>query len=387
MNEMINISELKAKLREFDSQHLDWGKKQYWSYAQSIDPSSIRALLIDDIKFRAKTGKNVVATCYGEQGEGKSMFMSSLGIIIGKIYGKPFDVKDIYYSAIELDNALEKSEPKQTFLRDEQSNSQHGEMSNMINENLQDYEEQLRVTQNNLLFASVRRHEHASFFEFQAWLTNIDPITKLPVSVTAILNTPLTHEPNMFVPRGFVTLPAPDDGFLKAYDLRKREYTQKNLKDKQTDNVFSQIKPFAEKIISLRVNDMIETTKDGFVLPLKEELIKNVVYEVIGSRKMTTSGYRTLFSYLRREIKQKFSEHNLKVNELVEKRKEQKLKQKLDLLEKKQELDLKAREQREKIQREKLEAENKKIELGKLKLALKEQTIKGITQHLNNSEE
>ena len=372
--EIVSESLLEQKLRSFDLEHLDWSDKQYKEYAlKAMDSNSLRELLIADLKYRKEHGLNVVASCDGWQGKGKSLFMSSFAMFVGKIFGKPFpmDASNVFYSPIDLDFRLESEDIEgQTFLRDEHRYSNHGEGSRLVNENLTDYEEQLRITQTNLLFASVKAQDHAHFFWFEAKQTNFSPDERTPegkpkpLSVTAVLKTPLYTERDCFVWRGLITFPAPSMEYLQAYDLRKRSYTQKDLREKG-DNALAQIKPYAVKVMQAREEDLIKRTRDGFINPQKEELIKLVVAETIGSRKFTVSGYRSMIAYIQDELKKKYAKHNEDLIEQLEKKRQLQFEQRQQLLDTRRLEDEERRLRKEELQKEKLEIERQRVKLKK----------------------
>lgn len=372
MNDIVSESLLAQKLRSFDLEHLDWTEKNYKEYAlKAMDSNLLRELLIEDIKYRKAHGLNIVVSCDGWQGSGKSLFQSSFGMIVGKIYEKPFKAENVFYSPVDLDSRLEIGNiEEETFLRDEHRHSSHGEGSRLINENLTDYEEQLRITQTNLLFASVNAQNHAHFFWFEAKQTNFSPDELTPegkpkpLSVTAILKTPLYTEKDCFVWRGLITLPAPPMDYLQAYDKRKRDYTQTSLREK-TDNALAQIKPYAEKVIKLREIDLIKRTRDGFVSPQKEELIKLVVAETIGSGKFTISGYRSMIAHIQNELKKKYFIHNEGVVEALEKKRQEQFAQRQALLDERRGEDEERRLRKEELQKIKIDIEKERVRLKK----------------------
>jgi hypothetical protein len=372
MVEIISESLLEQRLRSFDLEHMDWSDKQYKEYAlKAMDSNALRELLIEDLKYRKEHGLNIVASCDGWQGKGKSLFQSSFGMIVGKIFGHPFKAENVYYSPIDLDFRLESQNIEgETFLRDEHRYSNHGEGSRLVNENLADYEEQLRITQTNLLFASVKAQDHAHFFWFEAKQTNFDPVEKTPegkpkpLSVTAVLKTPLYTERDCFVWRGLITLPVPPMEYLQAYDKRKRDYTQRDLREKG-DNALAQIKPYAEKVIKLREEDLIKRTRDGFVNPQKEELIKLIVAEVIGSRKFTVSGSKSMFAYIQDELKKKYLKHNEQVFEGLEKKRQAQFEQRIALLDERRREDKERRLRKEELQKMKMDIERERVRLKK----------------------
>jgi hypothetical protein len=374
MRDTTSMSMLEQKLREFDLAHLDWSEKDYVHYAiTQMDGNSLRELLIDDIKFRKEHGRNVVASIDGFQGTGKSLFISSFAIITSKIFGVPFNENFVFYSPVELDLALEKAKPCETYLRDEHKNSFHGEMSNLVNENLEDYEEQLRIDQINLFFAGVKLRSHAHFFIFEAKRTNFD-LNGMPVSTTAVLKTPLYTNKNIFVWRGEITLPAPPLDYLEAYDKRKREYTQQQLKAKG-ENVFAQLKPYAEKVIKLREEDLIKKTREGFISPQKEEIIKLVVAEVVGSGKFTISAYRSLIAYIQDALKKKYFQYNEDLIKELEKKKQEQFEQRQKLLDERRREDEERRLRKEELQRMKIEIEKERVKLKKQLYEMRKQGL------------
>lgn len=374
MVEITSESLLEKKLREFDLSHLQWTPKEYTEYAISqMDGNALRDLLIEDIKFRKAHGRNVVASIDGFQGTGKSLFMSSFAFIISKIFGVPFSENFVFYSPMDLDFALEKASPCETYLRDEHRNSSHGEMSNLINENLADYEEQLRIDQINLLFAGVKLRSHAHFFVFEAKRTNFD-LSGKPVSTTAVLKTPLYTEKEMFVWRGEITLPIPSTEYLDAYDKRKREYTQKQLKEKG-ENVYAQLKPYADKVIATREDDLIKKTREGFISPQKEEIIKLVIGEVIGSGKFTISAYRSIIAYIQDTLKKKYFQYNEDLIVELEKKKQELFEQRQSLLDERRREDEERRLRKEELQKMKLEIENERVKLKKQLYEMRKQGL------------
>jgi hypothetical protein len=374
MEDITSMSVLEQKFREFDLSHLDWTEKDYTRYATSqMDGNALRELLIEDIKFRKAHGRNVVASIDGFQGQGKSLFISSFAIITSKIFGVPFNENYVFYSPIDLDLALEHGKPCETYLRDEHKNSTHGEMSNLINENLEDYEEQLRIDQINLFFAGVKLRSHAHFFIFEAKRTNFD-LSGKPVSTTAVLKTPLYTNKNIFVWRGEITLPAPPLDYLEAYDKKKREYTQKQLREKG-ENAFAQLKPYAEKVIFGREEDLIKKTREGFISPQKEEIIKLVVAEVIGSGKFTISAYRSITAYIQDTIKKKYYKHNEDLIEELDKKRQEQFELKQKLLDERRREDEERRLRKEELQKMKLDIENERVRLKKQLYEMRKQGL------------
>lgn len=351
------ISDLERQFREFDLTHLDWGvsKYQIYAYQMSNDPSfrkMLLDLLISDIKFRKEHGLNFVASTDGFQGRGKSLFNISLCKILASIFGEPFQIQHIAFSSIELDRKLKNSKPRETFLRDEQSESQHGEMANMINENLTDYENQLRITQNNLLFANVKMKTHSHFFQFEAIETKFNNQNPpFPLATRALLQTPLFTNKNIFVARGIIELPAPSKEFLAEYDQAKREYIQNTLKNK-AENTFNFITAYTQKVLEKAEKDLIYPQPTGLIRIASDEEIYTKTLEIIGSGKFTIKGYKHLCVNIKKELRKKYEEHNAKALEELQKKKQEEkkgkeeiFKQKMDL--EKEKLELKKARMRE----------------------------------------
>lgn len=236
-------------------------------------------LLIKDFEHRARFRKNVIMSIEGLQGEWKSFFGLFWAYTIGKIFGVPFNIKkNLYAFPEELDENLRESKNRTTHFLDEQRSANIGVGSVAQQLKLKDFEEQMRYTQKNIIYASPEIRDHAHYFVFEAFdmkrLENMDYETfedekKLkfyeksgfPTSGTFLLKTHNKYTKGL-VPRGYVTVPMVTPETVTVYDRIKR----RNLKklEKFQDNAF--------KIKEKLINKFVTTYKDQCI-----QMIGNVV--------------------------------------------------------------------------------------------------------------
>lgn len=132
-------------------------------------PDYIKDLLIQDGKFRAKFGLNIIASVDGEQGLGKSLFSLFWCYLLSEIFGVPFDIdKNLYVTPEDLDYGLRNSDFRTTHFLDEQRKKNVGMGAISTDLSLQDYEEQCRYTQKNIFYASPKIRDHSHYFVFTA---------------------------------------------------------------------------------------------------------------------------------------------------------------------------------------------------------------------------
>ena len=271
---------------------IDWYYNQCYKLFEQA-PDYIKDLLIENWTFRAKFGLNIVASFEGEQGSGKSLFALFWCYILGMIFGKPFDIeKNLYVIPEDLDNGLRDSEFRTTHFLDEQRNKNVGLGSISSELSLQDYEEQCRYTQKNILYASPTLHDHRHYFVFSS--QSIERIANnycalCPLEVQAecykkkfdtccppelvflrkgenipfwersgypkriifLLKTKRKID-NWEVPRGFVSVEMPTPETVMKYDLIKQENIKK-LESQEEDSF---------KYISRTIDDFIEVHSD-----------------------------------------------------------------------------------------------------------------------------
>ena len=254
---------------------IDWYYSKCYEIFEQI-PDYIKDLLIENWTFRAKFGLNIVASFEGEQGSGKSLFALFWCYLLGNIFGKPFDIeKNLYVIPENLDNGLRDSDFRSTHFLDEQRNKNIGLGSISLELSLQDYEEQCRYTQKNILYASPTLHDHRHYFVFSSqsierfannycamcppeiqaecyskkFETNCPPEFVLlrggekipfwersgyPKRIIFLLKTKRKID-NYEVPRGFVAVPMPTPETVMKYDLIKLENLKK-LESEEEDS-------------------------------------------------------------------------------------------------------------------------------------------------------
>jgi len=273
----------------------DW----YYSHLYKLDeqkPEYLKDLLIEDWIFRAKFGLNIVASFEGEQGTGKSLFALFVAYFLGILFNRPFDIdNNLYATPEDLDNALRSSDFRTTHFIDEQRKKNVGLGSISTDLSLQDYEEQCRYTQKNILYASpsVRNHEHYFVFSSQRLerISNNHYCSMCPPEIKSKCHeNPLTTNcPQEFVilrggsdvkfyerlgypklitfllttkrkidkaeiPRGFVSFPMPTPETVLKYDLVKRANIQKL--ESQEEDSFKYIVETVENFILVHENEL-----------------------------------------------------------------------------------------------------------------------------------
>lgn len=372
-------SPLKQFFDVFDVEHTDWSEKDYQDYALGTKPDFLNEKLIQEILWRRDHGMNFVASMEGHQGLGKSMPFFYFCQLIGKIFGKPFNAENVYYAPEELEEALSNAEPRETFLRDEYRRMR-GIMSKMIEENLSDYEDQFRETQNNILMCSVKLINRSHFFCFEAkkteWKEVIDEDGEkkgYPFKFISVLKTPRYTNSREFVWRGYVSFPMPEPEFVAEYKERKQRNIE-NLK-KKYGNTLNPVNYYAEVIFVKRELDLIKQSKEGFVNPIRSELMDLIIAEEIGTMKFTIKGYEIVRAKIRDSIEKKYTEHNQKVFEKEKERKANKEQIVKDQVEEDQQKAEAKRERREKIRLMELEAEKRKFELKERALEIKRKEL------------
>ena len=221
-------------------------------------------LLIKDFEHRARFQKNVIMSIEGLQGEGKSFFGLFWSYTLGEIFGVPFDIKkNLYAFPEELDEKLRASKNRTTHFLDEQRSANIGVGAKAQQLKLKDFEEQMRYTQKNIIFASPEVRDHAHYFVFEAFdmrrIENKDfkefkdekklkfwEKSGYPTHWIFLLKTHSKYTKGL-VPRGYVIVPMVTPKTVSAYDRIKR----KNLKklEKFEDNAFKIKKILIDKFV------------------------------------------------------------------------------------------------------------------------------------------
>lgn len=359
--EKINVpmdeeSPLKHAFDEFDVKHADWSITDYKRYAWSVNPQWLTDLLIKDIVWRKAHLRNFVASAEGEQGSGKSLFFLYLALLLAKIFGEEFILgKHLWFMPEELDRALQKAAPCETYFRDEHRKGTAGYGSNLTALNLADYEDQLRRDQINLLYASVELQNHSHFFCFETKNVAYDK-TGFPTHIRAMLKTKSFISGDL-VWRGFVVFPVPHKNFIDAYDVRKKDHL--NQLRAKYGNTFDPIPEEAKQLLEKRGAELTKKLKDGRVVPVKSELMELIVAEEIGTAKYTIHAFKLVMAKLRELIALMYAEHNEKAE--VENERLYREKREKHLAEIKGREDAKLQ-----VQRDKLELKRKALELKEL---------------------
>lgn len=365
---------------EFDVAHIAWGNNDYILNAinQAETPiAKITRLWNSEIHWRYGHKQNIVASHEGAQGSGKSMPQAYNCLLIGSVFGVPFNVDNVCFTPEDLKQRLQNSKSKETFLRDEHLFTRAGIMSNFNESNLSDYEEQLRISQNNLIFCSVELQNHAHFFQFESGWTNFNE-EGYPVSFISVLKTPRFTNRKEFVWRGYIEFPMPNKDFVEAYLKKKHEHIE-NLK-KMYGNTLDPIPFYANKIFNEKESSLIQRTKEGFIKPIKAELMQLIMSDVIGTRMFTLKGQEILLAKLKQLIQEKFEPDN---NLIAKQQEALRLKKNKKISEILEDEDNKAAARR----KEKLEFMREKLAEDKRKNDLKEQSLKLKEEMLNLQKE
>lgn len=140
------------------------------------DPYFFTNLLIKDFKYREQHGLNVIISIGGEQGTFKSMGGTWLAIVTGEIYKKSYVLaKNMFVVPEEFEKNVRLGENRSTWLLDEQRNKNVGSGAQASQWGLQDFEEQCRYTQKNLILISPNVKPHSHYFV----LISQDDITRV----------------------------------------------------------------------------------------------------------------------------------------------------------------------------------------------------------------
>jgi len=329
-------SPMETYFREVDINSTEATYGEYFTRAMSEDIRVMNSLLLDDIKFRADSFQNCVASVEGSQGTGKSLAFIYFGLLLGKFFGYPFTLKNIIFDPDDLDSALEKASPRTSWLMDEQKRANVGMMSRTTQLNLTDLEEQTRRKQINLLYASPSLRQHEHFFAFKTFriirINDADcsecseysewkptsgttspcdtcdlPLHKrngYPKYFLLLLQTKRLID-NMLVPRGIIQFPMPNTKFVEEYDKIKLQHI-KRLQAKESA-WWDKMKGYADNIWERKKDHLIKKMKNGNHQVVGKETIKVAILNTIG-RKLTGEANDTLTEL----VKQKAEEYILK---------------------------------------------------------------------------
>jgi hypothetical protein len=362
---------MKQSYDNFDIENIGLSLEQYKIMAMKTPIVQTTMLLETDWKRRA-FHQNIIASANGITGSGKSSFISTCALKIGKIYKEthnykyePFRVGNVYYEPEEMQARIPSLKEGELLVRDEHLHGQAGMMSDLTTNVLTDAEQQLRKNKNSFLFASIEEEDHAHFFVFE--MKHIVPDQNgYPRFTVAMLKTPLYTDPRQFVWRGLVAMPFPNKEYWTAYEKRKDEHIAK-LKS-QYGNTLTPVGIDAIKIYNKRHEDLICQTREGLVKPINIELMKSIVSDEIGTRKFTNAGYSVLYAKIREAIIKEFAKQNADKMLEIENRRNQ------AQLEKKEILQMQIDEAR-RIKEVKMEAFKLKLDEDKRRNDLKQKAL------------
>jgi hypothetical protein len=367
------ISLMEQKFMEFDTspEHIGWNDEAYIRNAiYGMDVDFNKTLLMDEAYWRKKHGRNFVTSTSGIQGSGKSTFNMAWGINLGVIYGVPFTPNDIYFAhELFMSEGVEKAKPSQTLMKDEHQNTKAGMMSKIIDSNIEDAEQQTRKYQINMLFVSVNEENHAHFFTFEAKHTFFDS-TGYPIRTRAVLKSPHYMNNRRFVWRGFIDFKVPPAEFMIAYAKRKDEHLA--LLQRKYGNTLNPIPKVAQEILEKRENELIKETREGYIRPIKAELMQLILGEEIGTRRFPMSVNAILIAKIRDLIEIKYCKYNdARTDELEKQKAELEEKKRLKIEENERKADFR-RELKNRSIQARMEAEKERLLLKKQALELKQ---------------
>lgn len=226
------LSPLEEYFREFDMGKAEWSQDQYKNYVTTkISPSFLQHALKEDIKQRHKEKNNLIIFIYGLQGSGKSLCGIVLGMFIGKVFGRPLNVKNITFFDAQFCNQLKETENKDTLIHDEADKKQYGALSTYYSGEIQDAMFRNRATQQNYIFCSPEEGERGQFITID--VKNTRKVNGIPVQIEALLYTSFYYDSETSVCRGILILDIEQEhlDFYNEYDKYKLESLEKIKND------------------------------------------------------------------------------------------------------------------------------------------------------------
>ena len=216
----------------------------------------------------------------------------------------------MYFEIEELNEALGVANPRETYMKDEHRKTVAGVMSNMQEANLADFEDQLRINQNNLFYTSVQLQQHSHFFIFESKHIIWNEDGTYPKGFLSMLKTKRYTASTTYPPvwRGFVLWPMPNEKIVEEYMVKKRAHIE--LLKKRFSTTLTPVKEKAVEIFSKREKDLVKVLPSGEVRPIKSDMMMFVIDEEIGSGRFTIKGYEMLKTLLRKIIDDRYLEHN-----------------------------------------------------------------------------
>jgi len=302
--EILNKSPLMTYIKEFDTQHIDWGYNQYWVNANAQDRQVWNTLFKSELNFREKYGLNAIWSDEGGQGDGKSMALVRKKQIIEEVFRVPFNLKrfisEIHFFTDDLEAKLSEHNTRDCNVLDEQIR-EYGLMARFQEDRLANYEDTYRKPQRSIGYASpsLRRHEHFFIFEAMGDFF-VDPSNYNVTSIEILLKTKRKSD-GMIMPRGVLKLKAPPVELWEAYNKKKDKFIEK-MRQRQ-GGMMERIEKDAQKVIDeFGEGTFLRPLKDGGYLLIGKDSIKLHVYKSLGMRAYTVAGYDLIIEEIRRKL-------------------------------------------------------------------------------------
>jgi len=141
---------------------------------------------------------------YGTQGSGKSLLAICLGREIGKIWGKPLNVKNIGFFENQFVQILKETKDCETLIHDEEDDKQYGALSVFFQGEVLDAMFRNRATQQNYIFTSPMEGDKGQFITID--VKNTRKVNGIPVQIEALLYTSWYNDSMTRVCRGVLGL-------------------------------------------------------------------------------------------------------------------------------------------------------------------------------------
>jgi len=227
-----NLSPLEEYFRRFDIGKANWSTSEYINYSTTkVSPHFLKTALVEDFKQRFSEKNNVVMYIYGTQGSGKSLLAICLGREIGKIWGKPLNVKNIGFFENQFVQILKETKDCETLIHDEEDDKQYGALSVFFQGEVLDAMFRNRATQQNYIFTSPMEGDKGQFITID--VKNTRKVNGIPVQIEALLYTSWYNDSMTRVCRGVLVwdVTKEDLAFYKKYLVFKTESLDKIRKD------------------------------------------------------------------------------------------------------------------------------------------------------------
>lgn len=227
-----NLSPLEEHFRQFDIGKANWTESEYQDYAtQQVPPNFLKEALIEDFKQRYQEKNNNVIYIYGNQGSGKSLLGIALGLELGKIWGKPLQVKNISFFDSQFSMNLKETEHKDTLIHDEADQKTYGALSTYYSGEIEDAMFRNRATQQNYIFCSPHEGERGQFITID--VKNTRKQNGKPIQIEALLYTSWYNDSETRVCRGILLWDITQEhlDFYNEYNDYKMNSLEKIKKD------------------------------------------------------------------------------------------------------------------------------------------------------------